>query len=115
MIFLAVLGIALFDTRDRLRQALGAYAAHRAGGPAEARWAATTWNQNISILSAFYQWAVAEGLAGAVPFTYARAISRYGDQVWQANRARRRAPKPHVTFKYLEADFASLFSTRWRG
>ena len=59
----------------------------------------------------FYQWAVAEGLAGAVPFTYAQALSRYGDQVRlaQANLARRRAPKPHVTIKYLEADFASLF------
>src|ERR1035437_3881421 len=45
MTFLAVLGIALFDTRDRLKQALGAYAAHRASGPVEARWAATTWNR----------------------------------------------------------------------
>ena len=59
MTFLAALGIALFDTRNELKQALGAYAAHRASGPVEARWAATTWNQNISILSVFYQWAVA--------------------------------------------------------
>ena len=115
MTFLAALGSALFDTRDELKQALGAYAAHRASGPVEARWAATTWNQNISILSVFYQWAVAEGLAGAVPFTYARAISRYGDQVRQANLARRRAPKPHVTIKYLEADFAALFLSALAG
>ena len=115
MTFLAALGIALFDTRDELKQALGAYAAHRASGPVEARWAATTWNQNISILSVFYQWAVAEGLAGAVPFTYALAISRYGDQVRQANLARRRAPKPHVTIKYLEADFAALFLSALAG
>ena len=115
MNFLAALGIALFDTRDELKQALGAYAAHRASGPVEARWAATTWNQNISILSVFYQWAVAEGLAGAVPFTYALAISRYGNQVRQANLARRRAPKPHVTIKYLEADFAALFLSALAG
>ena len=115
MTFLAALGIALFDTRDRLKQALGAYAAHRASGLVEARYAASTWNQHISVLSVFYQWAVAEGLAGAVPFTYALAISRYGNQVRQANLARRRAPKPHVTIKYLEADFAALFLSALAG
>ncbi len=111
MTFLLGLGIAIFDTRDQLKRALGAYAAHRAGGPVEARWAASTWNQNICVLSVFYQWAVAEGHASAVPFTYAQALSRYGDQVRlvQANLARRRTPKPHVTIKYLEADFAALF------
>ena len=94
-----------------LKRALGAYAAHRASGPVQARFAASTWNQHISVLSSFYQWAVAEGHAGAVPFTYAQALSRYGDQVRQvrANLARRRAPKPHVTIKYLEADFAAMF------
>jgi site-specific recombinase XerD len=63
----------------------------------EARFAPSTWNQHISILSVFYQWAVAEGHASAVPFTYAQALSRYGDQVRlaQANLARRRVPKPH--------------------
>src|SRR5712691_1299133 len=111
MTFLLALGIAVFDTRDQLKRVLGAYAAHRAGGPAEARWAASTWNQNICVLSVFYQWAVAEGHASAVPFTCAQARSRYGDQVRlvQANLARRRTPKPHVTIKYLEADFAALF------
>jgi integrase len=111
MTFLLALGIAVFDTRDQLKRGLGAYAAHRGGGPAEARWAASTWNQNICVLSVFYQWAVAEGHASAVPFTYAQARSRYGDQVRlvQANLARRRTPKPHVTIRYLEADFAALF------
>jgi integrase len=71
--------------------------------------------QNISILSVFYQRAVAEGLARAVPFTYAQAISRYGDQVRQANLARRRASKPHGTVKYLEADFAALFLSALAG
>ncbi|MGH3237199.1 MAG: hypothetical protein ACRDOH_28855 [Streptosporangiaceae bacterium] len=79
----------------------------RAGG---ARFAATTWNQHVSVLSAFYQWAATEGEAAAVPFSYAQARSRYGQQVHdvQANLARRRAPKPHVRIKYLEADFASM-------
>ena len=65
----------------------------------------------------FYQWAVAEGHASAVPFTYAQALSRYGDQVRlvQANLARRRVPKPHVTIKYLEADFAALFLSALAG
>src|SRR5260370_22285939 len=111
MAFLPPLGIGVFGIRDEVTRALGAYAAHRAGGPVEARWAASTWNQNICVLSVFYQWAVAEGHASAVPFTYAQALSRYGDQVRlvQANLARRRTPKPHVTIKYLEADFAALF------
>jgi hypothetical protein len=61
MTFLSPLGIGVFDTPDELKRALGAYAAHRAGGPVEARWAASTWNQNhqnICVLSVFYQWAV---------------------------------------------------------
>src|SRR5260370_5043566 len=117
MTFLAALGIALFDTRDRLKQALGAYAAHRASGPVEARYAASTRNQHISILSVFYQWAVAEGLAGAVPFTYAQALSRYGDQVplARANLARRRAPEPHVAVQEPGAAFAAPVPQRAAG
>ena len=90
MTFLPGLGIGVFDTRDRLKQALGAYAAHHGCGPAEARFAPSTWNQHICVLSVFYQWAVTEGHASAVPFTYAQARSRYGDQVRLA-AARRRA------------------------
>ena len=88
----------------------GAYAVHRTSGPVEARFAASTWNQHVSVLSAFYQWAASEGEASAVPFSYAQARSRYGQQVCdvQANLARRRAPKPHVTIKYLESDFVSM-------
>jgi|CZKW01.1.fsa_nt_gi hypothetical protein len=49
--------------------------------------------------------------------TYALARSRYGDQVRlaQANMARRRVPKPHVTIKYLEAGFAALFLSALAG
>jgi len=37
-------GSAVFDTRQRLKDALGAYAAWRACGPAESRLAASTWD-----------------------------------------------------------------------
>jgi hypothetical protein len=65
----------------------------------------------VSILSCFYQWAVAEGYASAVPFSYAQAQVRYGDvrRDAQVNLARRRVPKRHVTIRYLEPDFAELF------
>jgi len=117
LMFLACLGVAVFDTRHEVKRALGAYAANRASGPVQFRFAASTWNQHISVLSSFYQWAVAEGHASAVPFSYAQALSRYGDQVRlaRANLARRRAPKPHVTIKYLEADFAAMFLSALAG
>ena len=79
------MGIGLFDGRDRLKAALGAYAAYRAGGPAGQRFAARTWNRHMSVLSSFYQWAVAEGHAargavqlrpGAGPFTATRSARR---------------------------------------
>jgi len=40
-----------------------------------------------------------------------RGQIRYSDQVRErlVNRAARRAPKPHVTVRYLEADFAEMF------
>ena len=104
-------GTGVFAGREDLRAVLGAYAAYRAEGPEQARFAATTWNQHMSVLSSFYQWAVAEGRAAAVPFTYAQAQVRYGDvrRDAQVNLARRRVPKRHVTIRYLEADFAELF------
>jgi integrase len=65
----------------------------------------------MSVLSSFYRWAVAEGHAQAEPCTYAQARTMYGDQVREReiNLAVRRRPKPHVTIKYLEQDFAGLF------
>jgi integrase len=109
--FLGERGIAVFAGREELRSALGAYAAHRSVGPVAARFEASTWNQHVSILSSFYRWAVAEGYAGAEPFSYRQARVAYSDQVREAavNRARLRTPKPHVTIKYFEADFADLF------
>jgi integrase len=111
MVFLGVHDIGVFDGRDRLKAALGAYAAHRADGPAGARFGATTWNRHMSVLSSFCRWALAEGHAGAVPFSYAQAQARFAGSVRGAgvNLARRRTPKRHVTIKYLEPGFADLF------
>jgi integrase len=111
MVFCEERGTGVFASREELRALLGAYAAFRAEGPEQARFAATTWNQHVSVLSSFYQWAVAEGHAGAVPFSYAQAQVRYGDvrRDAQVNLARRRVPRRHVTIRYLEADFAELF------
>lgn len=109
--FLAGLGVGPFDGRETLKQALGAYAAHRADGPVTARFAATTWNRHVSVLSCFYQWAVAEGYAQAVPFSYAQGRAGFAGPAGpvRVNLARRRTPKAHVTIKYLEADFAEMF------
>ena len=111
MIFCGEHGTGIFGGREDLRAVLGAYAAYRAEGPEQARFEATTWNQHMSVLSSFYQWAVAEGHAVAMPFSYAQAQVRYGDvrRDVRVNLARRRVPRPHVTIRYLEADFADLF------
>jgi len=47
--FLAGLGVGPFDGRGALKQALGAYAVHRADGPVAARFAASTWNRHVSV------------------------------------------------------------------
>jgi hypothetical protein len=70
MEFLPGCGTVLFDSRERLRAALGAYAEHRCAGPVAARFEVSTWNQHVSVLSLFYRWAVAEGHATAEPLTY---------------------------------------------
>jgi integrase len=117
MEFLARHGVGLFDSRDRLRHALGKYAEHRAAGPVEQRFAASTWNQHMSILSLFYRWAIAEGLAVGEPFTYKTARALFGGtgREVRVNMAVRRCPKPHVTVKYLEDDFAEMFLLALRG
>ncbi|MFJ9839334.1 site-specific integrase, partial [Kitasatospora sp. NPDC101155] len=111
MEFLAGHGVALFDTRARLKSALSSYAVYRSSGPLECRFEASTWNQNMGILGKLYRWAVAEGYADAEPFTYKQAIAYYGERAaeMQVNQARRRQAKAHVTIKYLEDDFADLF------
>ncbi len=115
--FCASRGVRLLDSRERLKDALGAYAEHRAAGPLEARFAASTWGQAMSVLGLFYRWAMAEGLTSAEPFTYrtARALFDGTGREVRRNLAVRRTPKPHVTIKYLEADFAELFVRALRG
>lgn len=109
--FLADRGVAAFGSRDRLRQALSAYAEYRLAGPMSARWDVGTWNLHMTVLSRFYQWAVAEAHCEAVPFTYVVGQRMGRDHVVEVmrNTAKLRAPKRHVTVKYLEADFARMF------
>lgn len=111
MRFLDEHGVALFDSRARLKGALSRYAEHRATGPVEQRFAATTWGRHMSVLSVFYRWAIAENYATAQPFTYRTARALFADtgREVKVNLAIRRTPKPHVTIKYLEPDFAKLF------
>ncbi|MGH9155263.1 MAG: site-specific integrase, partial [Acidimicrobiales bacterium] len=115
--FLDAHGVELFDSRERLKQALGRYAEHRAAGPVDQRFAASTWGQHMSVLSLFYRWAMAEGHALAEPFTYrtARLLFDGTGREVRVNLAVRRMPKPHVTIKHLEPDFARLFLLGLRG
>ncbi|TFE25088.1 site-specific integrase [Frankia sp. B2] len=108
--FLAGHGIDVFGPREQLKLALGKYAEDRSAGPVERRLAASTWSQHMSIVSMFYRWAMAEGHALAEPFTYRTAKAMVGGMVRdvRVNLAMRRTPKPHVTIKYLEADFVTL-------
>jgi site-specific recombinase XerD len=117
MEFLAEHGVRLFDQRSALKAGLSAYAVHRACGPVEKRFEASTWNQNMAILGAFYRWAAAEGHAVAEPFTYKQAVTAYGEprRVVMVNQARRRQAKSHVTIKYLADDFADLFMNALAG
>ena len=115
--FLSGHGVGLFDSRDQLKFALGKYAEYRAAGPAERRFAATTWGRHMSVLSLFYRWALEEGHARAEPFTYriARALFAGTGREVRVNLAVRRTPKPHVTIRYLEPDFTRLFLDGLRG
>jgi site-specific recombinase XerD len=115
--FLSVHGVGLFDSRGQLKLALGKYAEYRAAGPAERRFAATTWGRHMSVLSLFYRWAMDEGHAQAEPFTYrtAKALFAGTGREVRVNLAVRRTPKPHVAIKYLEPDFTRLFLDGLRG
>jgi hypothetical protein len=71
----------------------------------------------MSVLSMFYRWAIAEEYAEAEPFTYrmARALFAGTGRPVRVNLAVRRTPKPHVTIRYLEPDFADMFLNGLRG
>lgn len=117
MEFLALHGVGLFGSRESLKLALSRYAEHRATGPLKSRLVATSWAQHMSVLSMFYRWALEEGYAQAEPFSYKTARAAFdgtGREV-RVNLAVRRTPKPHVTIKYLEPDFAEMFLNGLRG
>lgn len=117
MEFLTEHGVGLFDTRERLKNALGKYAEYRATGPMARRFAATTWGRHVSVLALFYRWALEEGHAQAEPFSYrlGRALFAGTGRQVRVNLAVRRTPKPHVTIKYLEPEFTVLFLNSLRG
>lgn len=96
---------------EELRLAVSAYAGHRLSGPLDARLRSSTWNLHVGVLADFYQWAVAEGYATAVPFAFrqARRLTEGGWVGYERNLAKLRVAKPHTTIKYLEPDFAAVF------
>ncbi|MFD5147387.1 tyrosine-type recombinase/integrase [Streptomyces sp. NPDC058401] len=100
-----------FADRKDLRAVLSTFAEYRFNGPLEARWDGSTWNNRITIVAGFYKWALREGLCTDVPFTYAQVThySSTGPNETTRNLATVRRAKPHVTVKYLEADFKDLF------
>ncbi len=109
--FLAERRIGLFDSRERLRDALSSYSGVRLDESLEQRLEVSSWNLHVIVLSTFYRWAAIEGYARAVPFTY--SSSRRWDSghlvTTERNNATLRKPKPHSMIKYLESDFAKLF------
>ena len=117
VVFAGERGVGVFAGREPLRSLLGAYAVFRSCGPVRVRFEASTWSQHVSVLAGFYRWAVAEGYAVAEPFSYRQARAVYGGQAQQGrvNLAVRRQPKPHVTVRYLERDFARLLMNALAG
>jgi site-specific recombinase XerD len=109
--FLGERGVAAFGSRDRLRAVLSVYAEYRLAGPLDVRLAESSWNLHVTAVARFYGWAVDEGHATAVPFTYAwaRRFVHGEARTVRRNLAKLREPKPATTIKYLEPDFAELF------
>lgn len=109
--FLAERGVEVFDTRPRLRAVLSLYAEYRLAGPLDVRLAESSWNLHVTAVARFYEWATEEGHTAAVPFSYgwAKHMAQGQLRTVRRNLAKVRAPKPHTTIKYLEADFAELF------
>lgn len=109
--FLSDRGVEPFESRERLRAVLGAYAGHRLSGSLEARWDHSTWNLHMTALSAFYEWALAEGYTETLPFTYS-LVRRYSDGgvlEFERNNAKLRPAKPHSRVKYLDSGSMKLF------
>ncbi|MFD0203374.1 MULTISPECIES: tyrosine-type recombinase/integrase [Saccharothrix] len=111
LVFLTAQDIPVFGSRQQLRAGLSMYAGHRLAGPLDMRVSESTWNLYVVVLAQFYDWAVEEGHATAVPFTYTMAKRLVEDRLVEvrSNLAKVRAPRPHTTIKYLVRDFSDLF------
>ncbi|MFD9690190.1 site-specific integrase [Kitasatospora sp. NPDC059088] len=109
--FLAAAGVDPFGDREEVRKALSSFSEFRFSGPLESRWDPGTWNTNINAVARFYQWAVDQEYCASVPFTYTtvRRETDAGVRTTTRNTATVRKAKPHVTVKYLEADYWQLF------
>lgn len=103
--------LEVFASRQDLVAALGTYADRRLSGPLDERLKSSSWELQVTALSQFYDWAVAEGLAQAVPFTQAVGVRMVDGRLVEVGRnlAKLRRPKPHTTVQFLETDFAELF------
>ncbi|HEY8700980.1 MAG TPA: site-specific integrase [Arthrobacter sp.] len=109
--FLDDRGVPVFADRDRLRAALSMYAEYRLSGPLEVRLSPSSWNLAVRTLSAFYRWAVENGHAAAVPFSYVQqAVTRPDGARIEVDRnlASVRTGNAHASRKYLERPFAGL-------
>ncbi len=88
--FLGERGVAAFDSRDRLRAVLSVYAEYRLAGPLAVRLAESSWNLHVTAVARFHEWAVDEGHATAVPFSYAWARRFVHGEARTASGLRRR-------------------------
>jgi integrase len=87
-------------------------------GPLDVRLRPASWNLAVKTLSAFYQWAAAEGHVAAVPFSYApRSVVRPdGARVEVVrNLATVRSGNAHATRKYLERPYVELLMNALAG
>jgi site-specific recombinase XerD len=103
--------IHVFAERQQLRDGLSLYAEHRLSGPLEVRLSPASWNLAVKTLSAFYQWAAAEGHVHAVPFTYTRQSVTLPDGARveiTRNLATVRTGNAHATRRYLERPYVDL-------
>jgi hypothetical protein len=81
---LAGRGVGLFDSRGRLRQAVGAYSEYRGSGPAGQRFAGSTWNRHVSVLSVF----TGERSLKGTPRRSRSLVSISGDDIDAVNKKR---------------------------
>lgn len=104
-------GVDLFDSRAQLRDALSAYAGERLGGDLAKRLSPASWNQHITTISKFYQWAIDENLTACQPFTYSTSFRNQGGRriEMRRNNAALKSPQRHSTIKYLDREFTDIF------